>query len=509
MSNTTTFPLIVPENFIQASRDSGYKNLGSALAELVDNAFEAKATRVSLAVEKGNFDDTVDVRVIVADDGHGMNSRTLRHALQFGWSSRFNKRDSHGRYGMGLPNASLSQARRVEVLSSPDGRNAATVRLDLDEIVNTANGDIAPTQIVPMTEFRRLSPFDRGTVVIWSCCDRLVDRKLGPLMRRLRADLSRLFRYQLWAGKSLTLNKEAVQPFDPLFEREGVNLVGSLPFGPEQSYEVEVPGTSPSRTSVINVRFTELPVKKWYSLSNADKNARGIAKNAGVSIVRAGREIDHGWFFMGGKRKENYDDWWRCEVRFEPDLDELFGVTHTKQEIHPTETLLSVLVPDIERIARELNSRARRAFVNTKVVAQRRDSEQLAERYDSLIEPPSGRGGEKTDRSNKAKRGGRGRVAGIEYRLRSGRLESPCFYRVELRGSRLTVTLNDAHPFVRRAFVEKPSGETSARESQRNIELMILAAARTELKVAKGRVAKTLAEDFRRSWSNILATFLA
>ena len=57
-------------------------------------------------------------------------------------------------------------------------------------------------------------------------------------------------------------------------------------------------------------------MSKWYSLSNEEKNARGIAKNAGVSIVRAGREIDCGWFFMGQKRKENYDDWWRCEVRF-------------------------------------------------------------------------------------------------------------------------------------------------------------------------------------------------
>ena len=32
----------------------------------------------------------------------------------------------------------------------------------------------------------------------------------------------------------------------------------------------------------------------------------------------ANREIDFGWFFMGNKRRENYDDWWRCEVKFEP-----------------------------------------------------------------------------------------------------------------------------------------------------------------------------------------------
>ena len=56
----------------------------------------------------------------------------------------------------------------------------------------------------------------------------------------------------------------------------------------------------------------------------------------------------------------NYDDGWRCEVCFQPDLDELFGVTHTKQEVHLTERLLSLLEPDNERIARKLNGRARR-----------------------------------------------------------------------------------------------------------------------------------------------------
>ncbi len=60
--------------------------------------------------------------------------------------------------------------------------------------------------------------------------------------------------------------------------------------------------------------------------------------------MRAGREIDRGWYFMGGKRKENYDDWWRCEISFDPSLDELFGVTHSKQEIRPTEALTSILL---------------------------------------------------------------------------------------------------------------------------------------------------------------------
>ena len=57
-----------------------------------------------------------------------------------------------------------------------------------------------------------------------------------------------------------------------------------------------------------------------------------------------------GGVFMGGKRKENYDDWWRWEIRFEPELDEEFGVTHTKQGIRPSEKLRSSAHSRVEKI---------------------------------------------------------------------------------------------------------------------------------------------------------------
>src|SRR5664280_707901 len=154
------------------------------------------------------------------------------------------------------------------------------------------------------------------------------------------------------------------------------------------TYEVELPPGGPRKSSTIRVVFTELPIRRWHSLSNTEKNERGIAKYAGVSIVRAGREIDRGWFFMGQKRKENYDDWWRCEVQFQPDLDELFGVTHTKQEIRPSEQLLGILMPDMEKIARDLNANARRTFVEVKGDVSSRESEKVAEAHDSRLEPP-------------------------------------------------------------------------------------------------------------------------
>jgi hypothetical protein len=438
-----------------------------------------------------------------------MDAITCSNALRFGWSSRFNQRNSHGRYGMGLPNASLSQARRIEILTSRNGAEAWTTYLDADEFSSGTVESIANAKTVALSDFRILHPFKRGTTVSWQKCDRLESRYLGPLARRLGLELGRLFRFQLWAGKRITLNGDAVKPLDPLFARKGCGLTGATPFGPELGYEVTLAnraGNAPS--SVVKVRFTELPIDKWYNLSNKEKNESGIAKGASVSVVRAGREIDYGWFFMGQKRRENYDDWWRCEIQFEPHLDELFGVTHTKQEIHPDEKLCAILTPDIERTARELNARARRAFLAVK--AKRgvaRESERLAERFDKLIEPPA--------RKTKVIRRGmslrpNGRVGGLEYRVYWKTLDQLAFYVPSLDGGCLKVILNEQHPFIRIAHAA-PTGRNADvpnDQARRNTELAILAAARAEVLLTK-KDARLWAQKFRESWSNILAKFLS
>ena len=161
-------------------------------------------------------------------------------------------------------------------------------------------------------------------------------------------------------------------------------------YGPPLEYKLMVPAFVKSRAPVsfVSVRFSELPIERWHHFSNEKKNDLGIAKNAGVSIVRAGREIDYGWYFMGTKRKENYDDWWRCEVAFTPELDELFGVTHNKQKINPTRLLSSILTPDIERIARELNSRARKKYASIKGEGTRSRTLNRLQARDHLLEPP-------------------------------------------------------------------------------------------------------------------------
>ena len=127
--------IIVVEKFIQATRDSGYKGTESAVSELVDNALQAGAKHVWIDISLSGA-APFPVRITVQDDGSGMDKRTLRQALRFGGSSRFNDRSGLGRYGMGLPNSSLSQARRFEVFTWRKPGQALYSYLDVDEIAD-------------------------------------------------------------------------------------------------------------------------------------------------------------------------------------------------------------------------------------------------------------------------------------------------------------------------------------------------------------------------------------
>lgn len=360
MAESQGFPIVLHSTFIQATRDTGYRSTAAAVAELVDNSIQAGAKNVRIFVDDGGTADR-GVRVAVLDDGSGMTSTTLRMALQFGGSQRFADRSGMGRFGMGLPNASISQARRVDVFTWRAPNASFTSHLDVDEIAAGGVNEIPRVKRAGLPKWAQEWRSFSGTLVVWSKCDRIDNRRVSTVSRKLHEPLGRMFRHFLWKGVSIFINGERVNAIDPLFLHRGSPLKGAVPFGAPLTFEVRVPGARDD-TSVVRVRFAELPVAEWHDLPVEDKRRYGILDGAGLSILRAGREVDYGWWFFGSKRRENYDSWWRGELSFEPALDEWFSITHSKQGISPTPEIREILTPDLEAVARQLNSRVQRAF---------------------------------------------------------------------------------------------------------------------------------------------------
>jgi len=343
---------------IKAMRDSGYKNTAYAVAELIDNAIQANATMVEvLCIERSKIVSKRKRRrlhkVAVLDNGSGMNSATLRKALQFGNGTRLNDRSGIGRFGMGLPNASISQTRRVDVWSWQNGPdNAIHSYIDLREIENGTMRDVPEPEHDPVPDrWRSLSNgLDKsGTLVLWSKLDldRLTWKSAKPTLHYTERVVGRIYR-RFIMNKSVTIrlfaNNEDTEeePQDDLAVFDDPLYLSPSPRMPEpfdkqpmfdlafeDPQEIIYEGKAHTvmvRYSVANKATVDLAGTKNRGKMPYGKNAEA---NLGVSVLRAGREImlDEGWCIKYDPRER----WWGAEVEFPPALDELFGVTNNKQ----------------------------------------------------------------------------------------------------------------------------------------------------------------------------------
>jgi len=321
----------------------------------------------------------------------------------------------------------------------------------------------------------------------------------------------------LWNGVVIRINGEPVDPIDPLFLRDAPEQEAATVFGEPMPYEIAIPGSKGGATGTVTVTFSELPVHALHELSNEEKRERGIANGAGVSVVRASREVDFGWFFLNGKRRENYDDWWRCEVRFDPILDEAFGITHTKQQIRPQEFLNALLTPDMESTAKVLNSRVRQAHLRLKAGESTRAAEQTATDRERLLTPlPKNHPAAEVTamvatllkqvpdlKSDPIPEG-----QPLDYRIVEANMKETTFFTYAITNGRFVVIRNPEHPFHRRVYRPLSELETpEAKQARTHLDLLIVAAARAEAAAARSADRRVVAEQ-RQRWSDLLATYL-
>ncbi len=197
---------VAERQFIIATRETGYRTTSSAIAELVDNALQAGARQIEIRTRNFERNAEDEPRVAVLDDGCGMDPRLLTLALRFGGTDRFDDRNGLGRFGMGLPNSSVSQARRVDVYSWRSPRKVFHSYFDVDEIAEGTLTDVPDARQAGMPTWISGKLPQSGTAVVWSKCDRLSARRVETFRDRLAADLGRSFRYFLADGARLAID---------------------------------------------------------------------------------------------------------------------------------------------------------------------------------------------------------------------------------------------------------------------------------------------------------------
>ena len=351
--------IIPPELAVKAMRDSGYKNTAYALAELIDNSVQANASNVEVicleAYRQVNERASRRIQAIgILDNGDGMTPETLRLALQFGNGTHLTDRKGIGRFGMGLPNSSISQCRRVEVWTWQNGPdNAMYSYLDVDDIEGRR------LDVVPAPEHKSLPNEWRarsgnvettGTLVLWTNFDdhRLTWRGAKATLDNTGLLVGRMYRkfidngrlsirlLALLDGEAESTFDEPVHVNDPLYLMHNSSTPDPFktkpmfqPWGDaDEVFSIDYDGAK--HDIVVRMSWAhEETMPEDRSDRGSKPYGKHAAKNIGLSIVREGRELD-----LDPAWTNSYDPterWWGVEVEFPSTLDEVFGVTNTKQ----------------------------------------------------------------------------------------------------------------------------------------------------------------------------------
>lgn len=111
-----------------ASAVGAHHEMRTALADIVDNAIDARAERITIRlVTRGARLE----EILILDDGRGMDEQGLDDAMTFA-RRRDYEDDALGHFGLGLKAASLSQANVLDVYSKTIGAPAAGRRITKD-----------------------------------------------------------------------------------------------------------------------------------------------------------------------------------------------------------------------------------------------------------------------------------------------------------------------------------------------------------------------------------------
>jgi hypothetical protein len=344
-------------------RDAGF-DLTAAAGEPIDNSVEAGATVVRVVTQRAKGNKAVET-IAFADNGKGIAPDNLAHVLQMGYSTRYGERQGLGRFGVGLKLATLSVARRLEVITRPAGSaKYYSAYLDLDEVregtqtfIEAVEVDGWPDDLEHLMADQGRGkadgkPFDSGTLVVWRKVDRIVSGgPFGTALDERDADLrkfiARAYRKFLDKGLQITLNDALVTPHDPLFLMDNPRVIdryGDVRGRIVDQDELIVEG-HPVRIIVTLVPEPFRPREGAGGSVDADekdiKDLQINQQNEGrISFLRNGREIYYDiiprFLPEGVNRGDRYIG---IEVSFPAALDEFFQVRHVKRGAEPVDKL--------------------------------------------------------------------------------------------------------------------------------------------------------------------------
>jgi hypothetical protein len=528
--------------FVLGMKDVYYKNEGNALADILDNSIEAGSSYIHIAYNTDSSGRIQDVAVI--DNGCGIDSTFLPHALRWGGSSRHNSRNLYGRYGFGLPTASIKHGNAYSVYSRTDKTSGfSEVSIDLDEILAGKRLELPsvkqsnlPSWVSAYIKQNIGNEDDVATVVLLSKRNTLEWPNKTNSVANLMRHFGIVYHSVVTGQCKIYVDGDRVEAVDPLFITPAA-----------RHYEIEGSKATDHSLPPIKVRDahgTWHDVQVRMSMMNLDaydaqeRTASGRLTKPrkrlkedynGIFIYRNGRFIDtYKWDEISW---QSYSRQIGISLDFPAELDEFFGITPQKQTIsvnHTVQELLKKAVLPAYASLYKLVLEERATAKSAKGNIQLRDgvtvraSELAFAKIDAKrpSRPKSPKADEeaRTNLANKAKEISKVTGRSVEeeqqalenvliahpYKIEAehGRPTQP-FFEMDQVGPQTVVYLNTGHRFYTDVYGALGEDDVAIRSG---IEALLVCIARAEL--SKGGDDRVFYMQERAAWSEDLAKAL-
>ncbi|MEI7847355.1 MAG: ATP-binding protein [Chloroflexota bacterium] len=345
---------------MESTRAIGY-SAEAAIADIIDNSISACANIVEIDFfPKGN------PFIAILDNGDGMLQEDLIEAMQYGSRNPNEERESTdlGRYGLGMKTASLSQCRRLTVISKVNG-SVSGCQWDLDHIRETNDWSLQildPDDMQPLPSFEKLNSVEQGTLVLWQNLDKFrtgyadIDTAFREKIGAVKEHLALVFHRYLYGESSLKkltikFNSVPLKPKDPFLTKKSIQLMDTEVIRVMER-EIQIrPYILPHISKLTNDELEELGGKE------------GLRRQQGFYVYRNKRLLIWGtWFRL--MRQGDLSKMARVMVDIPNSLDELWTLDIKKSTAIPPEEVRKNLSTIIEKIAegskRQITHRAKR-----------------------------------------------------------------------------------------------------------------------------------------------------
>lgn len=332
---------------LASMRSVGYSFI-DAIADLIDNSLTAGAHSIEII-----GDPVAGQHLLIQDDGRGMSHEQAKLALQFA-GSVVNHRDADdlGRFGLGLKTASLSQARKLSLLTWHQGRFTA-LQWDVDYVLKEGRWLVKvldPKDFAHIPEAADFSASGKGTMVVWETLDILLgntddpEKRMAEVLAPLRGHLALVFHRYL-GGRSrrhrvrIRVNGTEVHGLDPFLSGNRATQIS-----PKDSFRID--GSAIEFESFVLPHHSKLTAEE----SRRPDLGAEMRNWQGFYFYRADRLISWGGWH-GIVRQGELTKHTRIRVVFPNDLDHLWQLDIKKSKVIPPREFLARYRPIVEREA--------------------------------------------------------------------------------------------------------------------------------------------------------------